>query len=211
MSEGSFGDNGPFDERHQQVWRHMRQRQIEVGRQRRGTATQGKGTGGTSVRAGLAMVTSVHGAGHMTVADHELRLAMHRARHETRGDQRMGEKRNERQCHEAPADRSTKNFGPIAAHTVPLCSARPKLGKRGEHRMSCCLEQGPAFGVNAHLRCRGRPLPSGSRGDFVAFLGALSARLATVATGLVLVMLVTLGLAPAADVSDHFGQRRDVR
>jgi hypothetical protein len=116
MSEGSLRDNGPFDERHQQVWRDMGQTEVEMSGKRRGTAAQGERARGIGVRARLAMLPSVRRASHVAIADDELRLAMHGTRHETCRDQRMREIRNKRECSEALPDRPTKKFGPISAH-----------------------------------------------------------------------------------------------
>lgn len=76
MSERGLRDNLPFDERHRQVWRHMRQSKVEMSRQRGGAAAQGKGTRRIGVRARVAMMPSVRRPGHAAIADHELRLAM---------------------------------------------------------------------------------------------------------------------------------------
>jgi hypothetical protein len=66
-------------------------------------------------------------------ANDKLRVAVNYTRHEARWDERVREKRCERECCETLPDRPTKKSCPIAAHARRLCAMQPAGGKRGKH------------------------------------------------------------------------------
>ena len=113
-------------------------------RKRAGARAHGKWTRRIGTRARKSTMTMVDRAGHPAVADDELHLAMNPTGHETRRDQRVGDKGYERERCEALPNRSTKKPCLMTAHTRALCA------KQGREKQADLFAEARNIAVWAH-------------------------------------------------------------
>lgn len=128
-SQRSVGKGGAGAKGHQSIWCRLHSYEVERRRKRAGARAHGKWTRRIGTRARKSTMTMVDRAGHPAVADDELHLAMNPTGHETRRDQRVGDKGYERERCEALPNRSTKKPCLMTAHTRALCAKRAGRSK----------------------------------------------------------------------------------